>query len=74
MSSLSEWNELTMERLGALPVARFDPVEFPPIPGMEGPFQYKCGKVLYYDSREGKHYDRQTDLYVEAPEPRRRRR
>ena len=70
MSSLSEFNILAAEQLGALPVGGLDPREYPPIPGLEGPFKYKCGKVLYYDSREGRHYDRQTDLYVEAPERR----
>ena len=44
-----------------------DPNEFPAIPGMQGPFRYAGGDVLYYDPREGKYYDRRRDLYVEHP-------
>jgi len=36
----------------------------PPIPGMEGPFRYRSGKILYYDPRAGRHYDRGSDMYV----------
>ncbi len=40
----------------------------PPIPGMEGPFRYKSGFVLYWDPREGQYYDRGKDLYLEIGE------
>lgn len=33
--------------------------------GLEGPFHYPNGAVLYYDPREGKYYDPTTDFYVE---------
>ena len=33
--------------------------------GLEGPFRTKSGKVLYYDAREGKYYDRDSDMYVD---------
>jgi hypothetical protein len=36
--------------------------------GLEGPFKYKTGVVLYYDPREGKYYDPSTDLYVSIKE------
>lgn len=36
----------------------------PPIKGMEGPFRYKGGEILYYDPREGKYYDRGADMYL----------
>ena len=36
--------------------------------GLEGPFQYANGRVLYYDSKEGKYYDPSTDFYVENDE------
>ena len=39
-----------------------------PIPGLEGPFQYKSGAVLYYDPREGKYYDRRKDMYLDNDE------
>jgi hypothetical protein len=43
--------------------------EYPPIPGMEGPFKYRNGQILYYDPKEGKYYDRKTDMYQSrAPE------
>ena len=38
----------------------------PPIPGMEGPFRYRSGKILYWDPKEGKYYDRGRDMYVEV--------
>lgn len=36
--------------------------------GLEGPFFYANGRVLYYDPREGAYWDPQTDFYVEADE------
>jgi len=36
--------------------------------GLEGPFHYPCGRVLYYDAREGSYWDPLTDFYVEAAE------
>lgn len=33
--------------------------------GLEGPFATKIGKVVYYDPREGKYYDPDTDMYIE---------
>jgi len=32
--------------------------------GLEGPFRLKSGKVVYYDKKEGKYYDRDTDMYL----------
>jgi len=43
---------------------RIDPDEYPPIDGMEGPWRFKKGHILYYDNKEGRYYDRKTDLYV----------
>jgi hypothetical protein len=36
--------------------------------GLEGPFRAKNGKIVYYDSKEGKYYDSDTDLYIEYKE------
>lgn len=36
--------------------------------GLEGPFHYPSGRVLYYDTTEGKYWDPRTDFYVEADE------
>ena len=40
----------------------------PPIPGMEGPFRYRSGRVLYWDPKEGAYYDRGRDMYVTVEE------
>jgi len=40
----------------------------PPIPGLEGPFRYKTGFVLYWDPKEGQYYDRGRDLYLSTEE------
>jgi hypothetical protein len=32
--------------------------------GLEGPFFYPNGQVLYYDNKEGQYYDPSTDFYV----------
>lgn len=41
---------------------------FEPREGLEGPFNYPSGKVLYYDPKEGKYYDPTTDFYLEHEE------
>ena len=42
--------------------------DFKPRKGLEGPFAYPSGKVLYYDPKEGKYYDPTTDFYLEHDE------
>lgn len=32
--------------------------------GLEGPFRLRSGKVVYYDPKEGKYYDRDSDMYM----------
>ena len=32
--------------------------------GLEGPFFYDGNRVLYYDAREGKYLNPQTDMYL----------
>ncbi len=39
-----------------------------PRQGLEGPFFYANGRVLYYDPKEGQYYDPLTDYYVEQDE------
>lgn len=34
------------------------------MPDMEGPFQLRNGKVVYYDPKQGQYYDRDTDQYI----------
>ena len=38
--------------------------EYGPRRGLEGPFHYPNGRVLYYDPKEGEYYDPRTDFYV----------
>lgn len=37
---------------------------FRPRRGLEGPFFYSNGRVLYYDRKEGRYWDPKTDFYV----------
>lgn len=53
---------LAWEKQGVVRLPRHD---YGPRKGLEGPFQFRSGKVLYYDPREGKYYDPGSDLYVE---------
>jgi hypothetical protein len=39
-----------------------------PRKGLEGPFHYPNGRVLYYDPREGDYWDPTTDFYVPRDE------
>ncbi len=32
--------------------------------GLEGPFRYPNGRVIYYDPMEGKYWDPRTDFYL----------
>jgi len=36
--------------------------------GLEGPFRMKTGAILYYDPKEGKYYNRDTDMFVSNEE------
>lgn len=39
-----------------------------PRKGLEGPFYYANGRVLYYDPKAGEYWDPTTDFYVERDE------
>lgn len=39
--------------------------EYSPRPGLEGPFHYPNGQVLYYDPRAGEYWDPRTDFFVD---------
>ena len=41
-----------------------DADRYGPIEGLEGPFRARSGKILYYDPKEGKYWDRDSDIYV----------
>lgn len=42
--------------------------EYQPRKGLEGPFRYPSGRVLYYDPREGAYWDPRTDFYLSHEE------
>lgn len=42
--------------------------KFQPRKGLEGPFYYSDGRVLYYDPKQGQYWDPLTDFYVEQEE------
>ena len=39
--------------------------QYEPRKGLEGPFRYPNGQVLYYDPKEGQYWDPRTDFYVD---------
>ena len=49
-------------------VRGYDKERYDDIPGLEGPFSTKSGKVLYYDPKAGKYYDRDVDMYLDDEE------
>ena len=42
--------------------------DYGPRKGLEGPFHYPNGQVLYYDPKAGEYWDPTTDFYVENAE------
>jgi hypothetical protein len=40
-------------------------VNYGPRKGLEGPFHYPNGQVLYYDARAGEYWDPRTDFFVD---------
>ena len=36
--------------------------------GLEGPFFYPNGRVIYYDPKEGRYWDPTTDFYLDHEE------
>ena len=39
-----------------------------PRKGLEGPFTFVNGQVLYYDAKEGQYWDPRSDFYVSNQE------
>jgi hypothetical protein len=42
--------------------------QYGPRQGLEGPFNYPNGRVLYYDAQAGEYWDPRTDFYVSQEE------
>lgn len=49
-------------------VLRDREAKWQPRKGLEGPFFYPNGVVLYYDPKEGQYWDPTTDFFVEHEE------
>ena len=41
---------------------------FRPRSGLEGPYRYPNGRVLYYDPKAGEYWDPTTDFFVDRDE------
>jgi len=39
-----------------------------PRDGLEGPYQYPNGRILYYDVKEGAYWDPRTDFFLDYDE------
>ena len=49
-------------------MAPVDMSRYPKRRGLEGPFRFRNGRIVYYDPREGKYYDSETDMYLSDKE------
>lgn len=49
-------------------IVGIDGYEYGPMVGCEGPFRLQSGRIVYYDNREGKYYDRRKDMYLTIDE------
>jgi hypothetical protein len=49
-------------------VPQIDKERYTELEGLEGPFVLRSGKVVYYDPKEGKYYDRDRDMYMSDDE------
>lgn len=49
-------------------VSGIDQNRYTKLDGLEGPFKLRSGKVVYYDPKEGKYYDRDSDIYMSDDE------
>jgi hypothetical protein len=50
-------------------VPPIDRERYTEIPGMEGPYRMPpAGRIVYYDPKEGRYYDRDTDMYIHGEE------
>ncbi len=64
MTSKKEFVERAWEKHGTIRMRPIDPDRYPRRPGLEGPFRFRSGKVLYYDPEEGRYYDSDSDMYL----------
>lgn len=53
---------------GYYTMPEIDTVRYQERTGLEGPFGTRSGKVVYYDPKEGKYYDSDSDMYLSMDE------
>lgn len=70
MKTFKEFVESHWDNMRPITLSPIDLDQFPnrEKQGLEGPFRFKNGQILYYDRKEGKYYDSLTDMYVDDPE------
>ena len=59
-----KYNKKKKKTEGHYKMPDIDRSRYTEMPGLEGPFQTRAGKVVYYDPKEGAYYDRDTDMYM----------
>tara|TARA_B100000965_G_scaffold140284_1_gene116807 strand:- start:5394 stop:6179 length:786 start_codon:yes stop_codon:yes gene_type:complete len=66
--SIEEMTEWLKVNEGYYSLPPIDRKRYDDMPGMEGPMMTVSGKVIYYDPKMGKYYDRDSDMYLSYDE------
>ena len=64
---LDNWG-IDLKKEGYLILPGIDRERYTEMRGLEGPFMTRSGKVVYYDSKLGEYYDRDSDMYLSYAE------
>jgi len=64
--TISDYDSSLEEGYRILP--NYDTERYGERAGLEGPMRARNGKVVYYDTKEGKYYDPDTDMYISNEE------
>jgi hypothetical protein len=64
---LDNWG-ISLKKEGYMVMPGIDRERYTEMRGLEGPFMTRSGKVLYYDSKLGEYYDRDSDIYLSYAE------
>ena len=60
---LDNWG-IDLKKEGYMILPGIDRERYTEMRGLEGPFMTRSGKVVYYDSKLGEYYDRDSDIYL----------
>ena len=60
---LDNWG-INLKKEGYMILPGIDRERYTEMRGLEGPFMTRSGKVVYYDSKLGEYYDRDSDIYL----------